>query len=157
MDIVPIIIIVFLGGISLLIWYQTKGFSHSQQNDGRNNKVVIGPQYKEMPSPKQIMAEVSKLSPIQSQDPSRNYRGLLVKWQVTYESASMRNLDGTMDLWFSPRSHKPYFRVVCAVDLEQYPRMETMKAGHEMWVAGTIESVYPPTMIRLAPGAILKI
>lgn len=140
-----------IGIIVLIIEYRTKWFSRLRRND----ELDVGPEYREKPEPNQIMAEIKALPPVQSEKASKNYEGLLVKWRVTYSFVTTRDWDGTTDLYFKYGSS--HVQIVCNVDLEQYPIMKTLKQGHKMRVAGTIERVEFPFFIYLAPGAILKI
>ena len=143
-----------IGIIILIIEYRTKWFSGFRRND----EFDVGPEYRETPSPSQITAELKALPSTERENAKRNYEGLLVKWCVVYEIAD--TLDKTAITHIGCYDTTVILSragIICPVDVNQYPRMKTLKKGSKIWLAGKIEKVMPNDVILLAPGAILKI
>ena len=91
------------------------------------------------PLPTEIMAALDAAPPLERPRARKTYRGMPVRWEVTYEAAIVTGLI-SLRLMLTERSTS-YPWVWCNVRKGQYPQLRGLPQHTPLWISGRIKSV----------------
>src|SRR6266404_159991 len=92
------------------------------------------------PTPRQIMAELDKVPPLQQEDVGRHYQDIKVDWELVFSYASPRD-NGYVLVLLDTAENSGILGVRCAVKLSEYRELGVINRGKRMRVTGRIGRV----------------